>query len=62
MAESIATIMSVSYNDAEYLFRQGRIDETDWELYQFYWRNSAPRFSNVAWQYDLDRKGLPYAD
>jgi hypothetical protein len=52
--ESIATCMGDTFNEAEYKYRQGRIDQTDWDLYRFYWRNSAPRFSLEAAAFDLD--------
>ena len=45
--------LSMPYSAAEYWYRQGILDETDWMLYQFYWRNSAPHFSDLAAQYEL---------
>jgi len=46
---------------AQYWAREGVIDETDWELYRFYWRNSAPRFSDldVAYQLPADESAKP---
>jgi len=45
--------MSEPYDVAHYWWLSGYIDDTDWALYQFYWRNSAPRFSSVAERYEL---------
>jgi hypothetical protein len=60
---AIATLLESRYslNQAERAFREGLIDRTDLELFRFYWRNSAPRFSNECWRYDLDQTGLPEA-
>ena len=42
-----------TYNTAEYWYRDGRIDQTDWDLYRFYWRNGASRFSDVAERFEI---------
>jgi hypothetical protein len=54
----MSAVLELSFNDAEYYYREGRIDQTDWDLYRFYWRNGAPRFSYVAFEFDLDRRSL----
>ena len=41
------------YNTVQYWYRTGLMDETDWALYQFYWRNSGPKFSDIAARYQL---------
>lgn len=43
-----------TYDDADRAYKQGWIDRTDWDLFRFYWRNGAPRFSGVAAEFDLD--------
>jgi hypothetical protein len=55
---SMAHILTLTYNEAQYYYREGRIDQTDWDLYRFYWRNGAPRFSYEAFEFDLDRRPL----
>jgi hypothetical protein len=42
-----------TYNTAEYWYRQGLIDQTDWDLYRFYWRNGCERFSEVAERFEV---------
>jgi hypothetical protein len=54
----MSAVLELSFNDAEYYYREGRIDQTDWDLYRFYWRNGAPRFSYVTFEFDLDRRSL----
>jgi hypothetical protein len=54
----MAHILTLTYNEAQYYYREGRIDQTDWDLYRFYWRNGAPRFSYEAFEFDLDRRPL----
>jgi hypothetical protein len=44
---------ALSYDLAEWHFRRGTIDQTEWDLYRFYWRNGAPRFSEIAIEFDL---------
>jgi len=43
----------ITYDQAQYWYRSGLLDDTDWMIYQFIWRNSAPRFSDIAQRYDL---------
>ena len=52
--------LSAEMSDSEILqkladegFLTGLMDETDWALYQFYWRNSGPKFSDIAARYQL---------
>lgn len=45
--------MALTLEQARYWWRTGIIDDTEWELYQFYWRNSAPRFSDECAAYEL---------
>jgi hypothetical protein len=46
--------LEYNYDTAYHWFLTGLMDDdTDWALYQFYWRNSAPRFSSVAERYEL---------
>lgn len=42
-----------TYAEAEKLFRDGHADKTDWDLYRFYWRNGAPKFSNIASEFEI---------
>jgi len=51
--ESIATCMHDTYDEAQRKWYTGRIDDTDWELFKFYWRNGAPRFSGIAEAYEI---------
>lgn len=46
-------IMSMGYGQAENWYYQGVLTQDQWELYNTIWRNSAPRFSDVAADYDL---------
>jgi hypothetical protein len=50
---SLSMAMSLSFDAACRWFYQGLLTDTEWELYLFYWRNSAPRFSETASRYDL---------
>lgn len=45
--------MALTLEQSRYWWRTGIIDDTEWELYQFYWRNSAPRFSDECAAYEL---------
>jgi hypothetical protein len=45
---ALSRMMTMSWDDARRWYLQGYADETDWCLYQFYWRNGAPRFSEVS--------------
>ena len=50
---SLRYCMSEPFETVRRYYLEGIIDLTDWELYLFYWRNSAPRFSDLAQAYEL---------
>jgi hypothetical protein len=65
--------MSEPYDMAHYWWLCGYIDDIDWMLYQFYWRNGGTRFSDTGAQYELfdsptkalcdcGRRGCPRCD
>ena len=47
--------LTLTYELAEWHYRRGSIDQTDWDLYRFYWRNGAPRFSDTAQEFEIKR-------
>ena len=49
----LTNCMSLPYEEVYRMHRDGRIDDTDWMLYQFYWRNSAFHFSDLAKKYEV---------
>ncbi len=49
----MAYVLGATYDQARRWFYAGFIDDTEWSLYCFYWRNSAPRFSDVASAFEL---------
>jgi hypothetical protein len=48
-----AWLSSATYDDARSAYHSGLIDDTDWALYQFYWRNGCYRWSSVAIAFDI---------
>lgn len=54
---SIKDLTQASYADAERAYKESWIDQTDWDLYRFYWRNGAFRFSEIASEFEL-KEGL----
>jgi hypothetical protein len=51
-------ILSLSYDMAEYHYRQGNIGQDEWERFCFLWRNGTPRFSHVAESYDVKNAAI----
>ena len=52
-AAALKNALSLPYETAEWQYRSGILDETDWDLYRFYWRNSVPRFSDIAREFEI---------
>jgi len=52
---NIVTAMRAGWtlNEATRYHREGYIDDADFELYCFYWRNGAPRFSDECARYEI---------
>lgn len=53
---SILLIRSLTYDLAEWHYRRGSINQAEWDLYRFYWRNGAPRFSDLAAEFDIKER------
>ena len=49
----IQTYITYSYASAERAYREGYIDQTDWDIYRFVWRNSMGRFSDLAQEFEI---------
>lgn len=49
----LADAMTQPPEMAEYWYRKGIITQTEWDLYRFYWRNSAPRFSDLYIEFQI---------
>jgi len=45
-------VEQLTYAEAEAAYRSGEITDDQWEYYQWEWRNSAPRFSNIAIEHE----------
>jgi hypothetical protein len=45
--------MDLPRNQVQELHKYGKIDDTDWMIYRFYWRNSTFRWSNVDEEFDI---------
>jgi hypothetical protein len=52
-AKYLKMALSFPFEQAQRWFCEGILDATDWEIYQFVWRNSAPRFSDIAERYQV---------
>ncbi len=53
MENTILRAMGLTYDQAEWQYRQGFIDQVDWDLFRFYWRNGAPRFTDLAAAFEI---------
>ena len=51
MKWTIELLMDKTYEQAEQLYFNGCIGQELWEKYCYVWRNSAPRLSSLAEQY-----------
>ncbi|GAN80360.1 hypothetical protein [Acidocella aminolytica] len=45
---ALAAILHRSYDEVDYLWRQGRVSFTNWRLYKKFWTWTAPRFSGTS--------------
>jgi hypothetical protein len=52
MEYTLESLKDKSYQQMEYMYRDGRISDDLWAEYQWAWRNSAVRFSTLASQYE----------
>jgi len=52
MAITIEHLKTKTYEQAENWYRQGIISQELWEEYCNLWRNSTPRYSGLAGQYE----------